>query len=542
MRIKTIQLKDFKRFNDLTINLGDTPKRIVALVGPNGSGKSSVFDGLETFSTDERDKGRMRYRRKPSYYKKSLFQWLGITSTPDPDTDNDDFESRQHVFITSDQSTYTSTSFYIRSAHRFTPRIEVKQIRELSKVEDDEKRPKQMIDVDSRLEENYERLIGSYFDETYDKEVTGKKWVEQNIQNLNDSLLGILDISIISLGNPTKGEGSLYFKKGNSDKIPYENLSSGEKEVVDLILDVYIKRSTYTNSVVCIDEPELHLNTSIQRKLLNELDKIIPPECQIWVATHSIGFLRALQEDLKDKASVIDFNGHNFDEIVTLSPIKGARRNWANIFETALEDLTGLLAPKRIIYCEGKIKPAQDGTEQGLDAEVYNTIFSEEYPDSLFVSSGGSTQPDQYGEIALAILGKAFQGVELLILKDMDINGNGSVTTSSQREEWLSGAGNRRMLDRKEMENYLLEYDVIKKAYPIVTEDSYKALIPDISAQNVKEKTGDIMRLCGITTGMNKKDFMLRLAREVTSDVSIYKTLKKLIFESPVSERSNLNG
>ena len=70
MRIKTITLKDFKRFNDFTIDLGDTPKRIVAFVGPNGSGKSSVFDGFETFSTDERDKGRMRYRRKVSYYKK----------------------------------------------------------------------------------------------------------------------------------------------------------------------------------------------------------------------------------------------------------------------------------------------------------------------------------------------------------------------------------------------------------------------------------------------------------------------------------------
>jgi DNA repair exonuclease SbcCD ATPase subunit len=46
MKIKKIVLKEFKRFDDLTIDLGNDPKKIIALVGPNGSGKSSVFDAL----------------------------------------------------------------------------------------------------------------------------------------------------------------------------------------------------------------------------------------------------------------------------------------------------------------------------------------------------------------------------------------------------------------------------------------------------------------------------------------------------------------
>ncbi|WP_416865145.1 MAG: AAA family ATPase [Imperialibacter sp.] len=47
MRIKKIQLKNgYKRFHDITIDLGESPKRIIALVGPNGCGKSSVFDGM----------------------------------------------------------------------------------------------------------------------------------------------------------------------------------------------------------------------------------------------------------------------------------------------------------------------------------------------------------------------------------------------------------------------------------------------------------------------------------------------------------------
>lgn len=47
MRIRTVRLKNgYKRFRDLTIDLGENPARIVALVGPNGCGKSSVLDGL----------------------------------------------------------------------------------------------------------------------------------------------------------------------------------------------------------------------------------------------------------------------------------------------------------------------------------------------------------------------------------------------------------------------------------------------------------------------------------------------------------------
>lgn len=47
MRLKKVRLKNgYKRFRDLTIDLGEKPARVVALVGPNGCGKSSVLDGL----------------------------------------------------------------------------------------------------------------------------------------------------------------------------------------------------------------------------------------------------------------------------------------------------------------------------------------------------------------------------------------------------------------------------------------------------------------------------------------------------------------
>lgn len=133
--------------------------------------------------------------------------------------------------------------------------------------------------------------------------------------------------------------------------------------------------------MICIDEPELHLNTAIQRKLLVEIEKLIPDNCQLWVATHSIGFLRALQEELSHKAQVIDFSEKDyFTGMQTAYPIAPSRSNWKRIFSTALEDLTGLLSPKRIIYCEGRAEPTALGAERGFDAKVFNNIFSKKIP------------------------------------------------------------------------------------------------------------------------------------------------------------------
>ena len=47
MKIKSIHLKDFKRFTDLTIEGLPETAKLVVMIGSNGCGKSSVFDALQ---------------------------------------------------------------------------------------------------------------------------------------------------------------------------------------------------------------------------------------------------------------------------------------------------------------------------------------------------------------------------------------------------------------------------------------------------------------------------------------------------------------
>ena len=47
MKIKSIKLKYFKRFTDLTIEDLPEKAKLVVMIGPNSCGKSSVFDAIQ---------------------------------------------------------------------------------------------------------------------------------------------------------------------------------------------------------------------------------------------------------------------------------------------------------------------------------------------------------------------------------------------------------------------------------------------------------------------------------------------------------------
>ena len=49
MRLKSITIKDFKRFTDLIVQRNPETARLIVLAGPNGCGKSSFFDAVNTW-------------------------------------------------------------------------------------------------------------------------------------------------------------------------------------------------------------------------------------------------------------------------------------------------------------------------------------------------------------------------------------------------------------------------------------------------------------------------------------------------------------
>lgn len=516
MKLKKIQLKEFKRFDNLTIDLGDHAEKIIALVGPNGCGKSSVFDAIEEKLKEYRYPGG---QEAVEFYSKAMFYEKAEQRKNDYNRNN-----AISLINTENNSTFGEKNFYIRTSYRFTSKVNVSQITAKGRILE-EKRPISSIDIDSRLQSNYERLIGNAYSAFEKGDKTGNQVKKELIGEINSILNEVLEIQISSFGNVVEGRGSLYFQKENVVDFPYSNLSSGEKEVVDLIIDLIIKKEVYNDTVFCIDEPELHLNTAIQRKLLIEIEKLIPDNCQLWIATHSIGFLRALQEELKNKVQIVDFGEVDyFQGEKTIKPIKPTRENWQRIFNTALDDLTYLIAPKRIYYCEGKPIHTR-GLEDGLDATVFNSLFSEEFPDTLFVSAGGHDVVNN-SVLALQIISKAFIGVNVFRLKDRDEK------TDVERQEFLDASIANRMLLRREIENYLFDKEVLQN-YAIkkgvhFDEGRFDRVVNDILLQDLKIVQQQIQHSVGANRSV--EDFKKELSMFIPRDGIIYNDLKSCIF------------
>lgn len=526
MRVRKVQLKQFKRFDDLTIDLGEDPRKLVALVGPNGCGKSSIFDAFEVQMKMYRNRGS----EDQDYFSKSKF------STNDA-LRNLGYNQHEAVRIETTNADYGIKGFYIRTAYRFTSKIQVDQISRVPGILELRDEPISTIALDTRLESNYKRLLGSAYSEFFKGEKTGSTVKEELVGKINSVLNRVIDVEISDLGDILNGRGQMYFRKGHSRNFPYSNLSSGEKEVIDIVIDLLVKVSEYNESVFCIDEPELHLNTAIQRKLLVEIEKLIPDNCQLWVATHSIGFLRAMQEELSSKSQILDFSEKDyFNGAHEIRPMAPSRANWQRIFSTALEDLSGLVSPRVIVYCEGRDQPGPSGSERGFDAKVYNIVFSVHRPDTLFISSGGNTELDQRSDIAIRILDKVFSGLSVLVLKDRDMV-SGRLASVHDRELYLqNNPANHRVLGRFEIENYLFDKEVLAK-YCCANgtnfdETSYDSFVTDIRNQEVKSEVGRIKAVCGIGSSISVERFKLNLAKFITPDTTAFSELEASIFPS----------
>ena len=160
MKIKSIHIKNFKRFTDLTIQDIPPTAKLVVLVGPNGCGKTSVF---EAFNQWYRYKGWNWGYNDNLYFIKRQFN--DTTSAHDPWNDlNLEFHDLQQ----STAQFQIHGKFYFRSAYRNDPDFSVSN---LSRMENpSEVTQENLMHTDTKVSEDYQRLISKTMAGVYSKD------------------------------------------------------------------------------------------------------------------------------------------------------------------------------------------------------------------------------------------------------------------------------------------------------------------------------------------------------------------------------------
>lgn len=437
MFIKSINVKNFKRFTDLTLDLtSHTDAKLVLLIWANWSGKSSIMDifqGLKIWNI-----GRDKYFAKRDI---SEFNWNIETS------DWILFFSH-NVFPTNHDLT---KRFFTRSSTRIVSTPERKRYSREDYNLDKYAAIKSIL-PDERFHYDLEHYI-TLFNEALRSpafawldNVSIKEIRETYIDKLNDSLERIFwwwetTLSLTNLKDPSQNQpADLIFSKWNTKDISYHLLSHGEKQIIILLLYFLVNQEMLKDSVLFIDEMDNHLHTSLQYSLLEEIVATWLPEwCQLWTASHSLGFIEYAKS--YDKSIILDFDSLNFDVPQIITPLIDTNE----VFEIAVPKnmLNSLFSDKKIFFCENQ------------DDVIYNWLWFSNYVFAWLADKD-------------VVINRVKSQKDYFWLIDRDF------LTDIEKSTIEKAFPTLRILEYYSLESYLYHPDNIAELYPDLDKESYK--------------------------------------------------------------------
>jgi len=245
---------------------------------------------------------------------------------------------------------------------------------------------------------------------------------------------------------PTK-DGKLLFQVelSNGRRHDINELSSGEKEV--LLGYLRLRNSSPQNSVILLDEPELHLNPQLIRGLPHFYQKHLGAALnnQLWMITHSDALLREAVEEPGFDVYHMQLPSNIVEGQNQVHPVSVTEE-----VEVAVMDLVGDLASysprSKVVILEG-------GGDSEFDATLINYLFPE------------------FGERVNLISGSNKRGVRGLhdILERAAESGTldarfYSIVDRDYEDQAGDTSPNRFRWDVYHVENYLIEPEYVRAA------------------------------------------------------------------------------
>jgi len=221
-----------------------------------------------------------------------------------------------------------------------------------------------------------------------------------------------------------------------------------------------------------------------------------------------------------------------------MTPSKIDTTMWKRFLDLAFGDLSTLIAPSTIVFCEGN---PQGRKFKDFDAQIYHKIFEKEYPDVCFTSVGSCSEIENEENTSMKIISKVLSNSQKIKLVDRDAR------TPEEVEE-LKQKGIR-VLSKRHIESYLLDDEVLQllcnnegksdKYQEIVDMKQLKlesSIARGNAADDIKSASGEIFveikRILQLNRGGNTKDAFFRdiMAPLITPETRVYQDLRNEIF------------
>jgi hypothetical protein len=241
------------------------------------------------------------------------------------------------------------------------------------------------------------------------------------------------------------------FYEFEGEKRPVETLSSGEREVLNIVFDFLLQNPT--DCVVVFDEPELHLHPELSHRLLHTL-RTIGRRNQFIFCTHSAEIISASLD-----SSVL---------FITPPKVDGSNQAIAVRENDDTHEALRLIGQSIGIVSLGKKIVLIEGDHGSLDKETYGSILKGQFPDLVLVPTGGKEAIQSFAHLADKVLTKSVWGVEFFMLADRD------AVPATQSAKAMEASSNQRMrvLSKYHLENYFLDEATIALIFSVMEEEN----------------------------------------------------------------------
>ena len=224
------------------------------------------------------------------------------------------------------------------------------------------------------------------------------------------------------------------YEDSSGATLPFSSLSSGEQEVVKVVFD--IARKEIKESVIIMDEPELHLHPTLAFKLIETLKSIGENTNQFIFLTHSADLISTYYST--GNVYFIDLEQNGSNQAHKLSDLNHAHKGLLDLIG---ENLGLFAVGKKIVFVEGE--------NSSIDRLAYHSIAQKYLPEAKITPTGSVENLVTLNTIEKQIRSSIF-GIDFYMIRDRDGLSSGQIQA-------LEANGRIKSLKKRHIENYFLD-------------------------------------------------------------------------------------